>query len=88
MCFKLQRNIAARQIEEKCCPYYRTFSVYNNTKSSPNVYRGVNHFITQTLLQWLYENTFGYISPYAACSQRLSDNLNSYTFSSSWVANP
>ena len=25
MCFNLQRNIVARQVEGKCCPYYRTF---------------------------------------------------------------
>ena len=25
MCFNLQCNNVARQVEEKCCPYYRTF---------------------------------------------------------------
>ena len=48
--FNLQRNNVARQVVQKCCPYYLTFTLQRVTHNEKKLKVGVDNFIQTNVI--------------------------------------
>jgi len=55
--FNLHCNNVARQVEEKCCPYYRTFKVGNTSVNIFNVSKATGLSVAHTAMCYPRELT-------------------------------